>query len=163
MRAQLDPQARYCAPPSFASLPGRKATAAQRLGIRYEATFLDHLTRWAPGNGYELKAKPWIAYSDVTGRTRYCQPDCLLFSKHDDNLLVVEVKIRHTRDAFKQLYCYRDHARALHPDRTISLVEVCRYFDRDEMPVELLQSLRPHDYKGGAAVVWDPRYEGFNA
>lgn len=155
MQASLDLRARYCAPPPFANRQPVRQTAAQRTGVLYEEKALKMLEQWAGKHRYHFKAKPWIEYEDCVGRPHYCQPDCLLLSLDTDNLLVVEIKLRHTRDAFKQLHTYTEMVQVLHPQFTISPLELCRYFDKSEFNTTLLPEIRPHNLPH-AAVMWDP-------
>lgn len=156
MQANLNLQPSYCAAPPFIGKVEQKPTAAQRLGLRYEQHVFQFCRSWASKNNYSIKVQPWISYRDVCGDLRYCQPDVLLFSNNSDNLIVVESKLRHTRGAFAQLLKYKDMLLLLHPSYTTSLIEVCKYFDIDELAVEVLPELRPHNYSKGAAVIWEP-------
>lgn len=149
-------QPRYCAAPPFAVNNGKKETAAQAAGRRYEEKALPFLTQWALANRYEAKVKPWIQYINDVGQVRWCQPDFVAISDTDDNLIIVEVKLRHTRDAFKQLRFYKGIVAELHQKRVISLWELCRYFDRAEFPTELLPGIRPHNLPH-AATIFEPR------
>jgi hypothetical protein len=162
--AMVQYEARYCDyPPPFAlseQAAKKGATPSQREGLRYEAKVLAFLTAWCGGNGYVLKTKPWIAYRDCLGRVKYCQPDAVLSSITDDNVILVEIKLRHTRDAFKQLRQYRDLLAELHPTRHIVSVEVCRHYDPAEFATNLMTELRPHPFPH-AAIVFEPRdWEG---
>lgn len=149
--------AKYCPPPTFATTKDKK-TVAQAAGLRYEAKALPMLERWAKANRYIAKVQPWIQYLNALNQLCYCQPDFMALSLDTDNLIIVEVKLRHTRDAFDQLAKYRDMAKDLHPDYTPSLIEICQFFDSAEHRVELLQDIRPHDYPRGAAVIWDAKW-----
>lgn len=156
MLADLSASPAYCiTPPPFSLAEGKKETAAQANGRRYEEKALPYLEQWAKGNGYIPRLKPWIVYRDLLGRVRYCQPDFLAIGETTDNLLIVEVKLRHTRDAFKQLRLYREMVSSLHPRHVVSLIELCRYFDPDEFKVELFPELRPHNLPF-SAVIWEP-------
>jgi hypothetical protein len=103
-----------------------------------------------------FKDHPWIQYLLPNGQLKYCQPDFVLLSRTDDNLLIIDAKVRHTRDVVSQLVRYRDIIRPLHPTFTPNLVEICRYFDSSECRMELLPELRPHNYNV-AAVIFEPR------
>ncbi len=153
MQANLSLRARYCSPPNF-RIEG-KPTAAQRMGLRYQEQVFGFLKRWASGHNYTCKIQPWIAFTNVAGQTKYCQPDAILLSNTDDNLIIPEIKLRHTRAVVQQLRKYRDMMLALHPDCVVSLVEICRYFDMSEMPIEVMTELRPHNLPL-AAIIWEP-------
>lgn len=155
MQADLRSFPRYCPPPSFSLAEGKKETAAQAAGRRYEEKALPYLVQWAKGHGYSAVCKPWIEYRDLLGRVRYCQPDFIAISDTDDNLLIIEVKLRHTREAFKQLHLYRALLGELYPKNHIICLELCRYFDIDEFVCELLSEVRPHPFPY-AATTWEP-------
>jgi hypothetical protein len=148
-------QARYCAAPLFAANNGKKETAAQANGRRYDEKVTMFLQQWAKGNGYKHMDHPWIQYFSEGGQLKWCQPDALLLSERDDNLLVIEIKYRHTRDAFHQMARYCPLIAELHPKFRISQIEICRYFDSTEFATTLFPSLRPHNLPH-AAVVWEP-------
>lgn len=152
----LRAQPLYCEPPAFAADNGKQETAAQANGRRYEEKALPFLNNWAKVNGYAPKLKPWIQYFDAAGRLRWCQPDFLAIGESTDNIIIVEVKHRHTRDAFRQLHHYRGIIAELHPNYHISCLEMCRYFDILEYPVELFPAVRPHELPF-AAVLFDPQ------
>ena len=156
MQADLSPVATYCPEPGFVSCQPNRETAAQAQGRRYEEKALLFLNAWALSNGYILKPKPWIEYRNLFGQTKYCQPDALLFSATDDNLLLIEVKLRHTRDAFKQLRLYKELIASMHPEFAISPIEICRYYDPEEYKSEVFMEVRPHDLPH-ATVIWEPR------
>ena len=144
-----------CQPPSFAIGEQRQPTPAQRNGLRYEEKALTYLEGWAGRNGYCVYKKVWIQYRDLLGRVRYCQPDAYLLSQLDDNLIVAEVKLHHTRDAFQQLRLYRGLLGELYPKNTISGIEICHNFDPSEFKTTLFPDIRPHDLPH-AAVMWQP-------
>lgn len=76
---------------------------------------------------------PWIRYHcDLTHRSRQCQPDGLFFDLEQGRLTLVEVKIRHTPDAWeKARSVYLPCLSQLFPARLwqINFLEVCRSFD----------------------------------
>lgn len=147
---------RYAAaPPTFVA-PPLKETAAQANGRRYDEKVASYVRHWASKNAYEYKDHPWISYQDSQSRLHFCQPDYLLLSQDSDNLMIIEAKLRHTRDAIAQLQRYRTLIQLIHPEYKPSLVEICRYFDPDEYRMEVLDDLRPHNLNY-AALVFEPR------
>jgi hypothetical protein len=155
-------RARLCSPPPFAIAAGKKPTAAQRAGSRYEEKALSYCEGWARVSSYSPLSKQWIEYRDLSGRMKWAEIDFLALSDTDDNLLLVEIKQRHTRNAFAQLRRYEPLVRDLYPDRHICPIIVCRYFDPDEGVVPMLDILRPHPHPC-AAVIWEPSpLLGFN-
>lgn len=155
MRVDLRANPAFCPPPPFAATEGKKETAAQANGRRYEEKALPFLSAWAKGRGYQPLEKPWITYRDLLGRVRYCQPDFLAIGESTDNILLVEVKLRHTRTAFNQLRLYRELLSELYPEKHIIPLEVCRYFDKSEFNCELLPEVREHPFTYAAAL-WEP-------
>jgi hypothetical protein len=155
MQLDIGLKATYCNCPSFAQKKD-KETPAQAAGRRYEQKVGQFLANWASVYKYDFKDHPWIQYLLPNGQLKYCQPDFVLLSRTDDNLLIIDAKVRHTRDVVSQLVRYRDIIRPLHPTFTPNLVEICRYFDSSECRMELLPELRPHNYNV-AAVIFEPR------
>jgi hypothetical protein len=155
MHASTTTKARYCLQPQFGARPQRE-TAAQANGRRYEEKAMPFLEQWAKGNGYEFRDHPWLEYRGADNKLHYCQPDCVMLSTTDDNMLIVEVKLRHTRDCVPQLNRYRGLLAPLHPEYKPNLIELCRYFDPDECQMELLPCVRPHPFPV-AAVIFEPQ------
>lgn len=150
-------EARYSGPPRFlGAAPQRKETPAQANGRRYEAKVGRFVRFWALGNRYEFKDHPWIEFRDRTNKVCYCQPDYVLLSELDDNLIIIEAKYRHTRDSIAQLDRYSGIIGLIHPERVVSKIEICRYFDVSECRMELLDSIRPHNF-AHAAVIFEPQ------
>jgi hypothetical protein len=157
VQADLGAQPHFCAPPAFSLAgAGKRETAAQAEGRRYEEKALPFLEAWCRGNGYKPLVKPWIEYRDLLGRVRYCQPDCLGVGETTDNLMLFEVKLRHTRAAFHQMGMYRALLVELFPKHHIISLEICRYFDRSEYACKLLTEVSAHDLPFAAAV-FEPR------
>jgi len=150
-------QARYTDPPAFAgAMPQQKPTAAQANGLRYERKVGLFLGQWAKKEGYTVQDHPWIQWQDSANRWSYAQPDFVLLSERDDNLLIIDSKVRHTRDVVPQLRRYRAIIEHIHPYFKPSCVEICRYFDSSECRIELLPELRPHSLEC-AAVIFEPQ------
>lgn len=82
----------------YAGTP-RRRSPAQRAGLAYQRRIGDSLRRFA---GAGAVSSPWFIYSIGTGGRRYCQPDFLV-ARPAQPLLVVEVKLRWTTDAWWQL------------------------------------------------------------
>src|SRR3990172_5908545 len=108
----------------------RKPTAAQLAGLRFEREALSFLCSVYPGF---FVPRPWFRYM-VTGENelRWCQPDGLLFSPRSGVLTIVEIKIRHTNDAWQKLSgLYASVVQALFPSQLwqVALCEFTRMFD----------------------------------
>lgn len=155
MQADYSLTARFCSPPPFAIAGGSKPTAAQRAGLRYEEKVLAYCEGWARANRYSPLAKKWIEYRDHLGRVHWAQPDWIGVSDDTDSIILVEVKIRHIRDAFTQLRMYKRLLEVIYPNYHICPVEICRYFDPDETKTVVLSELRAHNLPH-AALIWEP-------
>jgi len=108
----------------------RKPTAAQLAGLRFEKEAIAYLLNTCGGL---FVPRPWFRYM-VTGENelRWCQPDGLLFSPRSGIITIVEVKIRHTNDAWKKLSgLYSSVTGAIFPASLwqIALCEFTRMYD----------------------------------
>lgn len=150
----------FCETPPFTKRDKSEDTCSKAAGRRYEKKALAYLAGWARSFRYTPTPTRWVRYRDHVGVWRYCEFDFAALSDHDDNLIIVEVKVTHTRDAFSQLALYKRVLGEIYPDRVISTIELCRYYDATEKKVELLPEVRPHNYPH-AAVIWTPprKYE----
>lgn len=149
-------QAKFCECPSFALNNGKVETQAQAAGRRYEERAIPFLTQWAKGHCYSPIEKPWIKYFDASDKLVWCQPDWIALGEDSDNLLLVEIKLRHCREAFQQLRRYKAVLQAMYPSYHIIPIELCKIFDNIEFKTTLLPELRPHSLEH-AAVLFDPR------
>lgn len=115
-------------PPQFAIRAGtRKGAKAD--GLRYERKVQALLSALSP----HYLVGPWILYV-VEGRPLWCQPDGLHFDFSAGIVTIVEVKLRHTPEAQRQLRgVYEPVIRRLFPRPSwgVRLVEVCKWFDPD--------------------------------
>jgi uncharacterized protein YqfB (UPF0267 family) len=151
----------FCPPPEFATnSSGQDDTAAKAAGRRYEKKALAYLREWARLSRYSPVAGRWLRYRDHAGVWRFCEIDFAALSDLDDNLVLVEIKRNHTRKAFPQLRLYKTILQEIYPQRVISCIELCEFFDSAEFKAPLFDAVRPHDL-AFAAVVWTPprRYE----
>lgn len=87
--------------PSFACAKGKRGSAAQAHGNRYEKKVQRYLTKHYPGT---YIPSLWFRYS-VHGHPHwnYCQPDGLLFDFNRNLITVVEIKLGHSLRAWKQI------------------------------------------------------------
>lgn len=155
---RLNPgSARYVPPPAFISAaPQPRKSAAHAAGCRYEDKAGLFIKHWAKGHYYEFRDHPWIEYQEPSGRLKYAQLDFVLLSERDDNLLIIEAKLRHTRDVIPQLDRYAGLIATIHPEKVVSKLEICRYFDASECRMELIPDIRPHNLPY-AAVIFEPQ------
>lgn len=119
-------------PPPF--LHGRdRKTGAQLAGLAYEAKVQEHLLR-SYGDSYIVS--PWFEYRLLgEGKARWCQADGLLLDLDRGKIVVVEVKLKHTRRAEDQLFTlYIPVLTRMFPPHLWDLcaLEVVRYFDPSE-------------------------------
>lgn len=120
--------ARFVSPPAFASVVPRKR-GARGQGLRYEAkarAILEHSFR-----GFFV-AQPWVEFTNGDSRPRLCQPDGLLFNFHRGTIVIVEMKLKHTSDAYFQLtQLYLPVVKKMFPKEgwKIALCEVVRWYD----------------------------------
>jgi len=85
----------------------------------------------------------------------WAEVDQFAISGDTDNILLFEVKIRHTRDAFKQLGRYKTLLASIYPNHHICPIEICQYFDMEEYKTTILDEIRPHSLPH-AAHIWEP-------
>ena len=83
----------------YSQLP-RPASLASQRGVRYEKKVLRLL---AQRFGDRLLPGPLFTFVSRNGSSQRCYPDALLFSEDWSTLCVLEVKYRHTGDAWWQL------------------------------------------------------------
>ena len=76
-----------------------------------------------------LYPAPWIAFATVREASfRHCQPDFLL--ETPDAILLCEIKLSHTLDAFWQLeHLYGPVVSQLFPEKLLRKIEITRSFD----------------------------------
>ena len=111
----------------------RRGTSAQRTGIRYEAKVQDHFQELYP----HYVRSPWFLYAteEYPARINYAQFDGLLIDIYRGILTIVEIKYKHTADAYFQLV--NKYVPILEKFFEVkgpriwqtAVVEVCRYFD----------------------------------
>lgn len=72
---------------------------------------------------------PWLEFENESGR-RWCQPDGLLVCAANRAVTVVEVKYRHTSDAWWQLWrLYIPVVRILYTGYLVNGLEIVKWFD----------------------------------
>jgi len=100
---------------------GRRAT-----GIRYE-TKVQRILGERYGN---YIASPWLTFVDVSGRLHWCQPDGFLIDIKKGQIIIIEMKIKHTSDSWWQLwYLYLPVMKAIFPTFEFRVLEVVKWFD----------------------------------
>lgn len=115
-------------PPAFARNAPR-LRGVRGKGMKYEAQVQNYMRSrfgelYLPG--------PWIYFVDSQKRLRYCQPDGLLFDFEKGRITICEVKLRHTQQAWYQLYdIYKPLIQHMFPGHlwSIRCLEICRWYD----------------------------------
>lgn len=92
--------AEFIAPPSFV-VPSRTRNKARADGIRYEKKAHKYLAETYED---ECVIAPWIRFKSA-GRAKasYCQPDAIILDIRRGTITIVEIKIKHTADAWWQV------------------------------------------------------------
>lgn len=110
----------------------RRRTPAQQRGVLYEKRVHGVLEgRFR----HEYLPSPWFYYKDVWARRAYwCQPDGLLLLPRQGKIIICEVKLRHTREAYYQLFeLYLPVVKhAFGPAWGYSCCEIVRWYDPAE-------------------------------
>lgn len=105
-----------------------KLSPAQKAGLAYEAKVLSDLL-------IDLEScvfHPALKFSSREHLYEYCIPDAMATSKCGKVVTIIEIKARHTQDAWMQLHnLYLPVVRAIWPDRHINLLEICKEFGPD--------------------------------
>lgn len=112
-----------CEGPFGRTVPRLRGSAAQRAGIRYERKVLKQLKLELPS----VWTSPWFRFQTERD-SRWCQPDALLKSSED--LVIFEVKIRSTTDAWWQLeHLYKPVVEKAFERRVTGIVLICKHLD----------------------------------
>jgi len=106
-------------------------TAAQRRGLAYERKAHAHFERKF---SERYLASPWFHYTRTNtrglSRSNFCQPDGLLFDIPQGRIIILEMKLRHTPDAWWQLfYRYIPVVKAAYPGFELEVCEVTPFLD----------------------------------
>lgn len=89
------------APPQFVRAERLPRNAARKNGVKYERTAQEYLLGAFRG---QYLPSPWLAFRlRDEAHTRFCQPDGLVFDWTRHAILVVEIKYRHTPEAWHQV------------------------------------------------------------
>lgn len=107
-------------PPTFSEQPLTEGEKRRyESGLRYERRVCDALSSRYPNT---LRG-PWIKYRNGTQYFNFCQPDAIIF--HEGRLILVEIKLTHTRSARQKLICfYGPIVQHIYPDYTQSYVQI---------------------------------------
>lgn len=116
----------HASPPPW--IKRKKPRGRKAQGIRYERKVLDHLEETNP---LPLLRSPWVEFGEEgSNRPRWCQPDGILLDPWEGKATLLEVKYQHTAAAWWQLHeLYLPVVSHFLPGWSLSLVEVCKWFD----------------------------------
>ncbi len=122
--------ARLSYPPGFVASRRRTRSRTFLAGLAFEKQVRLSLAAAFPT---QLIPSPWFTFrtADAPTRLRWCQPDALLLDIRRSRITIVEVKLRHTADAWWQLRrLYEPVVRAAFGAAWgCSACEVVKYFD----------------------------------
>lgn len=119
--------------PSF--VVAQRARGAKRQGLLYEGRVQPRITELCKQSpkAVEYLPSPWFKYRIAAHpfRENFAQPDGLIINMNEGLVYVVEIKLRHTVDAYFQLLDrYIPLMQKFFPkDFRFCAVEVCRWFD----------------------------------
>lgn len=124
-------------PPPFINTNNKPTfTKAQKDGLRYEARAQGYISRLSERHdGLRVLCNPWVLFHSVgvsSSAIQFCQPDCLLIDMAEKKLTVIECKLSHTPDSWKQVRQLYEPVLKCIPDfqgYSFAAVEVCKWFD----------------------------------
>lgn len=133
---------------------------ARAQGMRYEKKALDKIEVLSAARGAYCLRSPWIEFQDDSGK-RWCQPDCLVMNQADSTGVIIEVKYRHTSDAWFQLWhLYMPVMQKLFPQCRWGCVEMVKWYDPavsfPEQPRMTTSPLVVPDISRTAVHIWNP-------
>lgn len=114
------------------SFPNQPRTDAQKRGILYEKKARARLEEQYE---HEFIPNPWFWYREKRRRRgHYCQPDGLIIRPQSRKIIIVEIKLRHTQDAYYQLReLYLPVVQHVFgPEWRYGTIEVVRWYDPAE-------------------------------
>lgn len=113
--------------------------------------------------GKRYLASPWFHYWDESAnKARFCQPDALYIDVERGRIIIVEIKLKHTSDAWWQLRKKYEPVvkKAFGGDFSYAVAEVVRWYDPMlAFPEEVI--MRPEIAfarpRGFQVTIWNPR------
>jgi hypothetical protein len=135
-------EAQFCKSHPLPNLRSRGNTAAQKAGKRYEKKAFTYLK---DRYGLDVLLHPWIAFTNGK-HERLCQPDALVIRQ--PKVFIIEVKVRHTVDAYWQLArLYAPVVATLFKNYSVHLIEMTKSFDPDVLfPTPIIFSYEMDDF-----------------
>lgn len=88
--------------PQFAKIKRKNLSSARIAGMRYERKAHEYLKLIHPDS---CASSPWITFTTRSSRGKplWCQPDALLIDFRRGVIAVIEIKLKHTSDAWWQV------------------------------------------------------------
>lgn len=122
--------------PDYIAKSKKKVTGARAQGLRYERKSKEMLEKrfadWA-ANGNpdcELLLGPWINFKSSGDKLRYCQPDALLIDTAGKSIVIFEIKLQHTAQAWWQVRkLYEPVLERIYSGFSFTAIEVVKWFD----------------------------------
>jgi hypothetical protein len=116
--------------PDFAGPPYANDTEARKAGRRYENKVQEYLLKKFP---LSYVASPWIRFCDPSRQQQvsWCQPDGWFIDFRRGLIVIVEIKLSHTADAWWQVrHLYEPVTRFLFgPDWRYAACEITKWYD----------------------------------
>ena len=134
---------------------------AKKKGVIYESLAQRHLQE-VYGDAYI--PSPWFKYFDAgEEKVKWCQPDGLLIDVKRGLITIVEIKLKHTANAWWQLqFKYFPVVKKVFGDLfSYPFVEVVQWYDTSNIfPVSytLRGDLREASPSGFQVTIWNPKY-----
>ena len=106
---------------------------------------------------------PWFKYFDLAEeKVKWCQPDGLLIDIHKGTITIVEIKLKHTPNAWWQLqFKYLPVVKKVFGDTfTYPFVEFVQWYEKGHsypVPFELRGDLEDAKSGGFQVTIWNPK------
>ena len=115
--------------PPLARAPRKRKRGAFAAGLRYERRAIEYLRSRYPR---EFAAHPWFRFRTHDAPVRWAQPDGLIVDFFKGRITIIEIKLKHTTDAWWQTRrLYEPLVRYLFGERQwhYACCEVVRWYD----------------------------------
>lgn len=139
MRSNFQPAgevsfASFAAEPPLFTQNKTHLTKVQKDGLRYEKRVQIYLESLCRANEeFACLCNPWIIFGrkgDSPTVLNLCQPDCLVINRSARRIIIVEAKLSHTPDSWRQIrQLYEPVVKKIFPAFSFSFLEICKWFD----------------------------------
>lgn len=124
-------------PPPFINTNNKPTfTKTQKDGLRYELRAQTYIRKLCERSAFiRVLCNPWVLYHSVgnsPSAIQFCQPDCLVIDDTRKKVTIIECKLSHTPDSWKQVRQLYEPVLRRVPDfanHSFAAVEVCKWFD----------------------------------